>query len=72
MNMPIGQSNATSSYITVTSGMSGWFAVHMGWNSEHGGFWEPWVTGSGRYPDRAGAEEEAKDWAAFEGVEFKP
>jgi hypothetical protein len=51
--------------------MSGWFAVHMGWNSEHGGFWEPWVTGTGRYPDRAGAEEEAREWASFEGVEFK-
>lgn len=62
----------TSDYITVTHGMSGYFAVHMWWNNEEdcGSFWEPWNTGIGRYGNISPAIEEGKDWAASEGIRF--
>ena len=57
-------------YITVTHGMSGYFAVHVWWNPE--GFWEPWSTGFGRYSDKAQAIAEARQWAEAEEMEYKP
>jgi len=57
-------------FITVTSGISGWFAVQMTWNSEFE-IWEPWTTGFGRYPVRHLAIEEARNWAEAEELEFK-
>jgi len=62
-------------FITVTSGISGYFAVMLWWNDEDGedeGFWEPWNTGIGRYATRAEAEKEARYWADLEELEFKP
>lgn len=59
------------SFITVTFGMSGYFAVLMCWNSELDGFWEPYQTGIGRYKKRKQAEIEAKAWAKDEGLEYK-
>jgi hypothetical protein len=59
------------SYITTTSGMSGHFAVRLWWNTEMGGFWEPYSTGIGRYATREEAESEAKSWAEAEGLEFR-
>ena len=63
-----------AAFISVTHGMSGYFAVKYWWNDEHpelGGFWEPWDTGLGRYPTKLGAREEAVAWAADEGLEYK-
>lgn len=57
------------SFITVTSGMSGFFAVQMWWNPE--GFWEPWQSGIGRYASSEDAAKEGKYWAEAEGLEFK-
>ena len=34
-------------FVTITHGMSGFFAVLMQWNED--GFYEPWNTGFGRY-----------------------
>lgn len=64
------QSTSTSPWITVTQGMSGWFAVQLMWNPDMGG-WEPWNTGPGRYADRADAEREAREWAEAEEMEFR-
>lgn len=61
------------SFITTTSGISGWFAVHMWWNDEAAqdeGFWEPYNTGFGRYPTEAQACEEAEAWAREEGLPY--
>lgn len=64
------------SYITVTSGMAGWFAVLMWWNPEEhfsngDGFWEPWETGFGRYGTKEEAIAEAKAWAESEEMEYR-
>jgi len=58
------------SFITVTKGMSGYFAVMFWWNSELDGFWEPWTTGIGRYATQQEAIEEGIDWAEMEELEF--
>jgi hypothetical protein len=60
----------TKDYITVTQGMSGYFAVHVWWNPDPG-FWEPYQTGVGRYRSIEEAMREAKSWAADEGLEFR-
>ena len=63
------------SFVTVTCGMSGYFAVMMWWNANDPdipeGFWEPWQSGIGRYATREEAEAEGRLWAECEGVEFK-
>jgi hypothetical protein len=63
----------TKNYITVTEGMSGFFAVHMWLNEEEdfGPFWEPYETGMGRYATREEAEVEAKRWAEDWGMEYQ-
>lgn len=58
-------------YITITHGMSGYFAVKVWWNPDHGGFYEPWDTGDGRYANAADAEPEAMEWAHTEGLEYR-
>jgi len=60
-----------SDFIGITSGMSGYFAVHMTWNEEFGGFWEPWDTGFGRYPTDKGAKNEARQWANDEEIRLE-
>ena len=63
-----------SNFITVTQGMSGWFAVEMWYNNEDYadyGFWEPWQTGVGRYATREQAIVEAKDWANDCDLEYR-
>ncbi len=57
------------SYITVTKGMAGWFAVHMEWNDELE-IYEPYTTGFGRYETKEEAEIEAKDWAEAEEMPY--
>ena len=63
----------TKDFITVTEGMSGFFAVHMWLNEEEdfGPFWEPYDTGYGRYNTREEAEVEAKAWAGEVGYEYR-
>lgn len=62
--------------IAITSGMSGFFAVHYWWNPEDGGFPEPYNTGFGRYPKTIKGEldaiSEAKHWAEDEGIPLDP
>ena len=58
-------------YMTVTHGMRGYFAVLLWWNRDYGGFWEPWNTGIGSYDSAQKAEQEARQWAEEEGVEFR-
>lgn len=65
-----------SSYITVTSGGNGYFAVQMWWNPKEPGcgnkegFWEPWQTGIGRYKKQEQAIIEAKQWAEAEELRY--
>lgn len=58
------------SFITVTQGMRGWFAVQMCWNPEHGGFYEPWITSPMSHKTRDEAINEAQNWAKLEGFKF--
>jgi hypothetical protein len=51
-------------YITVTSGMSGWFAVEVRDN-------EPWQAGVGRFERHEDAELEAKAWAQEDGLTYR-
>jgi hypothetical protein len=57
-------------FITVTHGMSGWFAVLMAWYKEDA-MWDVVTTGIGRYENKVDAEEEGKEWAKAEELEFK-
>ena len=58
-------------YITVTRGMSGWFAMEVHyWEDDKGGFYEPYQTGIGRYKTREEAVEEGLAWAEAEGIKF--
>lgn len=54
-------------YITVTKGMSGWFAVMI---VDTNGFPEPECTGIGRYAIQSKAISEGKYWAECEGIRF--
>lgn len=58
--------------ITVTRGMSGYFAVmyHLARES-YGTFPEPWDTGFGRYKTQAEAISEAQGWAEAEGIPYQ-
>lgn len=58
-------------FVTITHGMRGYFAVHLSWNSDHGGFYEPWQSGFGSYATPQEAEPEARRWAETEEIEFK-
>jgi len=57
-------------HITVTSGISGYFAVMIWWNPEMGGFAEPYQTGIGRYRSKSEAEIEGRRWAKDEELPF--
>lgn len=57
------------SFISVSQGMRGHFAVLMAWNKE--GFYEPWNTGFGSYATREEAALEAQQWAEAEELEFR-
>lgn len=56
-------------FVTVTSGMSGYFAVMLVWKEE--GFYEPWTTGFGRYASKEDAAKEGKHWAEDEELEYQ-
>ena len=56
-------------YITVLRLGSGWAAAHMVFvNDGHGSYWDVEQTGMGRYASRMAAAEEAREWAAAEGL----
>jgi hypothetical protein len=62
-----GPSEDHTSFVTVTYGMRGYFAVLMWWNDQDGdGFWEPWQTGIGSYKTAERAWIEARQWAEAE------
>lgn len=54
-----------SSFVTVTHGMRGYFAVLMKWYPEDN-MWDAWQTGIGSYKTAEGARLEARDWARAE------
>jgi hypothetical protein len=56
-------------FITVTSGLSGFFAVCFWWNPE--GFWEPWDTHPARRATVADAEADAKAWSIEDNIEYR-
>lgn len=58
-------------FITVTHGMSGYFAVMMNWNEELGGFYEPCQTGFERFNNKDTAIAEALQWAIAEEVGYR-
>ena len=59
-------------WISVTSGMSGYFAVELWLNNEDTDctFIEPYDTGYGRYATYGEAKDEAMQWAADAGLAF--
>jgi hypothetical protein len=57
-------------YITVTSGIRGYFSVHMKWNIDLN-FYEPWNTSSLSFQQSEGAVKDGKSWALNEGIEFR-
>lgn len=59
-------------HVTITHGMRGFFAVLIHWNTDLGGFAEPWNSGIGSYRSSAEAEPEARGWAEAEGIPFYP
>lgn len=64
--------NAKKPFITVNTepAISGYMAIHMEWNSDYGGFYEPYQTGIGRYSTIDEAIVEAKYWAESYDMEF--
>lgn len=56
-------------YITITSGMRGFFAVMV---DESDGFPEPVQSGIGSHITRESAEIEARQWARAEELEYRP
>jgi hypothetical protein len=54
-------------HITVTQGLSGWFAVMV---VKIDGFPEPYCSGMGRYVLQAKAIEEGQQWAKAEELQF--
>jgi len=61
--------NKSTYYITVSSGMSGYYAVKIIVYPD--GFQDIQDTGVGRYPTVEEAIEEAKEWAEEEYMQFK-
>lgn len=61
-------------FVSVTKGMSGYFAVMIHWNMEDPAmmFYEPYDTGMGRYKTMEEAAAEGIEWAADEGLKFVP
>lgn len=57
-------------YITVSSGLRGFYAVLVVWE-EQGGYEEPYMTGPGSYATEKEAVPEAVAWARDEGIAFK-
>jgi hypothetical protein len=59
--------NPDKLYVTVTSGMRGFFAVLI---DETDGYPEPVQSGPGSYESPEGAAVEAREWARAEGLRY--
>ncbi len=59
-----------ASYVTITSGMRGYFAVLLSWDEECG-CCTPWETGVGSYETAEETIPEAVSWARDEGIAFR-
>jgi hypothetical protein len=53
-------------FVTVTSGMRGYFAILMFWDED--GFWDVWQSGIGSYRTAEEARKDAREWAHAEGI----
>jgi len=51
------------SYISTYKCMVGWKAIHIWFNVDDGGFWEPWVTSDFAFATESEAINYAKTWA---------
>jgi hypothetical protein len=69
--VPAQHVDAHPSFVTITHGIRGYFAVLLVWNPEFDGFYEPENSGIGSYATAAEAEPEALEWAQAEGVAFR-
>jgi hypothetical protein len=56
-------------YITITSGLRGFFAVHI--TLDEDGCPVPWQSGIGSYATADEAIPEAQQWAEAEGIPFR-
>lgn len=70
MSNGVEKAEAGKPYVTITQGMSGFFAVYVWWNPD--GFHEPWKTGIGRFPSALLAEPEAMQIAEEEDIPYIP
>lgn len=68
----ITEETKSSGFITVYKPIAGWKAVQYWWNSEAGGFWEPWQTGSFAFATKEEAEKDAKFWAEADDLPYYP
>lgn len=59
-------------FITTYESLAGWKAVHVWWNPDLGGFWEPYETAPWGHETEEAAIRDAKDWAKSEGLEYRP
>lgn len=57
-------------YISISHGMSGYFAVMIWWNPDLGGFEEPYDTGIGRFSTSLKAIQEGQSWAKEQDIDF--
>jgi hypothetical protein len=59
--------------IVIMNSVSGWFAVHITWANELGGFYEPYQSGVGKYATKDDPEliKEATSWAQSESIAFE-
>ncbi len=63
-------SQDTKPYVTISKGGAGYFAVILEWIDNHGGYWDVFVTGDGRYATEEEAIPEAMEMAECEGLRF--
>lgn len=57
-------------YVTVYHSIGGWKAVLLCWNTDHGGFYEPFQTSFG-FDKKEKAIKDGKLWAEAEFIEFR-
>lgn len=64
--------SAPSPYITTHQSIAGWNAMHVWWNPDLGGFWEPCDVRRVQSADEGPAIVAALQWAAETGLPYKP
>ena len=66
------QEQLLRSWVTITHGMRGYFAIMVGkYTDGYNEYHDVIQTGIGSYPTREGAILEGKEWAEAEGVQFE-